>query len=122
MECYRVESANGLIRKFLASGELPRCAECGGAMKPDVILFGEQLPADVVNAALAHVNSADLMLIAGSSLEVMPVSQLPLRIHRQGGCLIVVNEMATYVDDAADVVIHDDIARVLPRIAEACLA
>lgn len=122
MECYRVESANGLIREFLASGQLPRCPDCGGTMKPDVVLFGEQLPVDVVNAAMAHVNSADLMLIAGSSLEVVPVSQLPLRIHRQGGRLIIVNETETYVDDAAEVVIHDDVARVLPRIAEACLA
>lgn len=122
IECYRVESANGLIRQFLASGEVPRCPECGGAMKPDVVLFGEQLPVDVVNAAMAHVNSADLMLVAGSSLEVVPVSRLPMRVHRQGGRLIVVNETATYVDDAAEVVIHDDVARVLPRIAEACQA
>lgn len=122
IECYRVESANGLIRKFLASGEIPRCPKCGGTMKPDVVLFGEQLPVDVVNAAMAHVNAADLMLIAGSSLEVVPISQLPLRIHRRGGRLIVVNETATYVDDAAEVVIHGDVARVLPRIAEACRA
>jgi NAD-dependent deacetylase len=91
-------------------------------MKPDVVLFGEQLPVDVVNAAMAHVNSADLMLVAGSSLEVVPVSRLPLRVHRQGGRLIVVNETATYVDDAAEVVIHDDVARVLPRIADDCQA
>jgi len=120
MECYRVESANGLIHEFLASGQLPRCPDCGGMMKPDVVLFGEQLPIEVVNAAMAHVDSADLMLIAGSSLEVVPVSQLPLRIHRQGGRLIIVNEMTTYVDDVAEVVIHDDVAQVLPRIAESC--
>jgi NAD-dependent deacetylase len=122
IECYRVESANGLIREFLETGQIPRCPDCDGPLKPDVVLFGEQLPADVVNAAMAHVNAADLMLIAGSSLEVVPVSQLPLRVHRQGGRLIVVNETATYVDDAAEVVIHDDVARVLPRIAEACRA
>lgn len=120
IECYRVESTDGLLRAFLASGELPRCPECSGVMKPDVVLFGEQLPAAAMNAAIAHVSSADLMLIAGSSLEVMPVSQLPLRVHRQGGRLIVVNLRSTYVDDDADVVIHGDVARVLPRIAEAC--
>jgi NAD-dependent deacetylase len=89
-------------------------------MKPDVVLFGEQLPVDAVNAAMSHVGSADLMLVAGSSLEVVPVSQLPLRIHRQGGRLIVVNLQPTYVDDAADVVIHGDVATVLPRVARAC--
>jgi NAD-dependent deacetylase len=120
IECYRVQSTDGLLRAFLVSAELPRCPDCGGMMKPDVVLFGEQLPMDVVNAAMAHVSSADLMLVAGSSLEVVPVSRLPLRVHRQGGRLIVVNLMSTYVDDAADVVIHDDVERVLPCIAEAC--
>jgi len=120
IECYRRRSTDGVLRSFLESGEIPRCPHCGGVLKPDAVLFGEQLPVDVVNAAMAHVNSADLMLVAGSSLEVTPVCKLPLRIHRQGGRLIVVNLTATYADDAADVVIHGDVAAVLPRIARAC--
>ncbi|MBS3785011.1 MAG: Sir2 family NAD-dependent protein deacetylase [Anaerolineae bacterium] len=120
IECYHRQSTNGALRSLLESGEIPRCPHCGGVLKPDVVLFGEQLPIDVVNAAMAHVNAADLMLVAGSSLEVTPVSRLPLRIHRQGGRLIVVNLGATYIDDAADVVIHGDVATVLPRIARAC--
>ncbi|MEA3375790.1 MAG: NAD-dependent deacylase [Chloroflexota bacterium] len=122
IECYRIQTTNDLLQAFLNSGEIPRCPACGGVLKPDVVLFGEQLPIDVINAARAHVSSADLMLVAGSSLEVAPVSKLPLRIHRRGGRLIVVNLEPTYVDDAADVVIHGDVARVLPRIAQACNA
>jgi NAD-dependent deacetylase len=121
MDCYRTEPAKDLVETFLASDAIPRCPECGGVMKPDVVLFGEQLPVEVVNAAKAHVESADLMLIAGSSLEVVPVSQLPLRVHRHGGRLIVVNLTATYADDIADVVIHRNVAEVLPRIAQACI-
>lgn len=89
-------------------------------MKPDVVLFGEQLPVEVVNAAMAHVHAADLMLIAGSSLEVVPVSQLPLRVHRRGGRLIVINLTPTPADDVAEVVIHEDAAEILPRITAAC--
>jgi NAD-dependent deacetylase len=89
-------------------------------MKPNVVLLGEQLPIDVFNAALAHLDSADLMLVAGSSLEVHPVSQLPSRVHRQGGRLIVINLTRTIIDDVADVVIHGDTAEVLPRVARAC--
>ena len=122
MDCYRVQPTRDLLSDFLTSGDIPRCPHCGGVMKPNIVLFGEQLPVEVFNAALSHIRSADLMLIAGSSLEVVPVSQLPVRIHRRGGRLIVVNRTPTYADDVAEVVIHGDVADVLPEIAEACQA
>ena len=120
IRCYRVVPTGELMDDFLASGEVPRCAVCGGVMKPNVVLFGEQLPIGVVNATMAHIRQADLMLIAGSSLEVMPASQLPLLVHERSGCLIVVNLTSTPIDDVAEVVIHADVAEVLPRIARAC--
>jgi len=120
INCYRVQHTDQLIEAFLTSHEIPRCSHCGGILKPDAVLFGEQLPAEVVNAAMSHIRSADLMLIAGSSLEVVPVCRLPMRIHRQGGRLIVVNLTPTGADGVADVVIHEDVAEVLPRIARAC--
>jgi NAD-dependent deacetylase len=120
ISCYRVVSSDELLDGFLASEGVPHCAECGGVIKPNVVLFGEQLPVDVVNAAMAHIRQADLMLVAGSSLEVLPASQLPLLVHEQAGRLIVVNLTPTYVDEMAEVVIHGDVAEVLPRIAQAC--
>jgi NAD-dependent deacetylase len=120
IRCYQVLPTEELLDDFLASGEVPRCPACDGVMKPNVVLFGEQLPVMVVNAAMEHVRQADVMLIAGSSLEVVPASWLPLRVHEHGGRLIVVNLTPTYVDDVAKVVIHADIAQVLPRIAQAC--
>ena len=120
INCYRVVSVGELVEEFIHSGEVPRCDVCGGVMKPNVVLFGEQLPIEVVNAAMAHVRRADLMLVAGSSLEVMPASHLPLIVHEHAGRLIVVNLTPTYVDDVAEVVIHGDVAEVLPRIARAC--
>jgi NAD-dependent deacetylase len=121
INCYRVVSSEDLLESFLSSEKVPRCARCGGVIKPNVVLFGEQLPVKVVNAAMAHIRQADLMLIAGSSLEVMPASQLPLLVHEQAGRLIVVNLTSTYVDEIAEVVIHGDLAEVLPRIARACV-
>jgi NAD-dependent deacetylase len=120
MDCYQVEPTRDLIASFLDADEFPRCSHCGGVLKPNIVLFGEQLPVKVFNAAVSQVRSADLMLIAGSSLEVVPVSQLPLRMHRHGGRMIVVNLTETYADDVADVVIHGDVAEVLPEIACAC--
>jgi NAD-dependent deacetylase len=122
ISCYHTVPSGEILEDFLASdeGEVPHCALCGGVMKPNVVLFGEQLPIQVVNAAMAHIRQADVMLVAGSSLEVMPVSHLPLLVHEQHGHLIVVNLTPTYVDSVADVVIHADVAEILPRIAQAC--
>jgi len=120
ISCYRVVPIGELLDVFFASNEVPRCTACGGVMKPNVVLFGEQLPVKVVNAAMKHIRQADLMLIAGSSLEVMPASQLPLLVREHSGRLIVVNLTPTYIDHAADVVIHADVAEVLPRVAQAC--
>ncbi len=120
IRCYQTVPAQALLNDILTSDDVPRCTACGGVMKPNVVLFGEQLPIKVINAAIAHIRKADLMLIAGTSLEVMPASQLPLLIHKQAGHLIVVNLTPTYIDDVADVVIHADVAEILPRIAQTC--
>jgi len=119
--CRRTSPTDDLLADFIASGEAPRCRACGGAIKPNVVLFGEQLPVDVLNAAMAHVRRADLMLVVGSSLEVAPASQFPLLVRERGGRLIVVNLSPTYVDSMADVVVRGDVAEALPRIAQACL-
>ena len=120
ISCYRVVPVGELAVDFIFSGDVPRCGVCDGVLKPNVVLFGEQLPIQVVNAAMAHVRQADLMLVAGSSLEVAPASHLPLVVHEHSGRLIVVNLMPTYVDEIAEVVIHADMIDVLPGIVRAC--
>lgn len=113
-------SATDLLEDLLATERLPHCPNCDGILKPDVVLFGEQLPEDVFAAAMQHIQQADLMLVAGSSLEVAPVSRFPMDVYRNTGHLIVVNLTPTYVDDVADVVIHDDVAEALPHVAKLC--
>lgn len=120
ISCYRVLPIEELLGDFLALGDVPRCPVCSGVMKPDVILYGEQLPIKVVNAAMEHVRQADLMVVAGSSLETIPASQLPLLVREHAGRLIVVNLMPTYIDEAAEVIVHADVAEVLPRVARIC--
>jgi NAD-dependent deacetylase len=119
IDCYEIMPTEELLDKFLTTGEIPRCPVCNGVMKPNAVLFGEQLPIKVVNAAMMHIAQADLMLVAGSSLEVMPASHLPLRVHEQKGQIIIVNLTPTYIDKIAEVVIRADVADVLPRIAQA---
>jgi NAD-dependent deacetylase len=69
-----------------------------------------------MQAARRAVRECDLLLVAGSSLEVMPAAGLPVEALSYGARLIVVNLQPTYVDEQAAVVIHDDVAEVLPEI------
>ncbi|MBC7260964.1 MAG: NAD-dependent deacylase [Chloroflexi bacterium] len=102
---------------FVASGAVPHCPSCGGLLKPDVVLFGELLPLDVIYEAQQEAEHCDVMLVAGSSLEVYPAAELPSRAVEHGARLIVVNYTPTYMDGHAAVVIHDDVATILPEIA-----
>jgi NAD-dependent deacetylase len=116
--CFSVYSAEPLLHEFLNDSRhsVPRCAKCGGVLKPNVILFGEQLPAQVLLRAEQETRRADLMLVAGSSLEVFPVADFPRRVKEKGGKLVLINLVPTEYDSMADIVIHDDVARVLPLI------
>jgi NAD-dependent deacetylase len=120
VRCYRTVPADSLIEKFVEDGQVPRCT-CGGLLKPNVILFGEQLPLQVLTAARKDTNACDLMLVAGSSLEMEPAADLPLVALGHDARLIIVNYQPTYLDDRADVVINDDVAEILPRIADMAL-
>ena len=95
---------------------MPRCESCNGILKPDVILFGEQLPQSAWMEAQSAVRQCDLMLVAGSSLEVLPVAGLPMQALDHGAHLIVINNTPTYVNVRADVVIQDDVAAIIPEI------
>jgi NAD-dependent deacetylase len=119
--CYKVLPASGLLEGWLERGELPRCPACGQAMKPNVILFGEQLPTSIFIEAKLAARQCDLMIVAGSSLEVFPVADLPCLAVGCGAKLILVNREPTCMDDQAAVVIRDDVARALPALVEEVL-
>lgn len=89
---------------------VPRCT-CGGVMKPDVVLYEESLDEDVMNAAVAHIRRADLLIIGGTSLVVYPAAGL-VRYY-QGDRLTVINQSPTGVDDQADLVVQGAIGAVL---------
>ena len=115
MRCFAIVPGQDILRKFIAEGVLPRCS-CGGILKPNVILFGEMLPQDIVAEAKAEARSCDLMIIAGSSMEVAPASDLPLLARETGARLVIVNYQPTPLDRDADVIIREDVAKVLPAL------
>lgn len=120
VRCGKKVASEPIVRRFLEEDWLPTC-ECGGAIKPDVVLFGEMLPVDVFMAADAEARACDVMLVAGSSLEVYPAADLPFVARQHGARLIIVNLQPTPADGVAEVVIHDNVAVALPRIADLCI-
>lgn len=119
--CFKEYEAEPFILKFLHTEtiDIPRCPHCQGVLKPDVILFGEQLPRRVVQAAQLAIRSADAILVAGTSLEVHPVADYPRQVKQNGGKVILINDAPTHFDDKADVVLRGDVAEVLPSLVEA---
>jgi NAD-dependent deacetylase len=115
IRCYAKVPVDPIVEQFILNGKVPRC-QCGGVLKPDVILFGEQLPIRVLNQAMAEARRADLILVAGSSLEVTPAADIPYLAAECGAKGIIVNLQPTGFDSQADVVIHSDVADILPRI------
>ncbi len=119
--CYHQYPASGYIGEYINHRTIPRCAACGSILKPDVILYDEQLPVQTWLKAETATRQCDLMFVAGTSLEVMPSAKLPFEALEHGAHLIIVNHTATYLDERADVVIHADVADVLPRMADEVL-
>ena len=120
-QCFNRVASDAYIMHFASTGEIPCCPICGAVLKPDVILFGEQLPYKAWLEAQKESRQCDLMLVAGSSLEVLPVAGLPMQALDRGAHLIIINNSPTYLNVRADVSILDDVARVLPAIAEMTL-
>jgi NAD-dependent deacetylase len=82
------------------------CETCGGFLRPSVVLFGENLPHEALEAAEQESMKADLMIVLGSSLQVSPANLFPLEAKRNGAILVIVNMEPTEFDGYADVVIH----------------
>jgi NAD-dependent deacetylase len=99
----RVSGDELVARADAAEDGVPRCTACGFQLKSGVVLFGEQLPVDAIEAAFDHAGRADVMLVIGSSLLVAPVSRLPGVVLDNGGTLAILTESETPWDDRTSV-------------------
>jgi NAD-dependent deacetylase len=95
----------------------PRC-DCGGVLKPDVVLFGEPLPEGEMSEAQRLARESDVFLVVGSSLTVEPAASLPTTAA-ESGTLAVLNRDETPADERATYVFREDVTDLLPRLAEA---
>lgn len=92
---------------------VPRC-ECGGVIKPDVVLYGESLDEGIMRAAISALSTADLLIIGGTSLSVYPAAGL-VDVYT-GNRLVLVNKTPTPRDDRADLVVHEPIGRLFAQL------
>ncbi|MBQ9687366.1 MAG: NAD-dependent protein deacylase [Oscillospiraceae bacterium] len=92
---------------------VPRCG-CGGVIRPDIVLYEEQLDNDILRSAVNFIRSADVLIVGGTSLNVYPAAGLIN--YYQGNKLALVNLSSTPYDSEADLVIHEKIGEVFSQI------
>ncbi len=102
------------VSAITESSGVPCCADCGGRIKPDVVLYEEALDNDVMDEAVRCIREADMMIIGGTSLAVYPAAGL---VHYfKGSVLALVNRDATPLDGQADLVLHEKIGAVFSQL------
>jgi NAD-dependent deacetylase len=106
------------LRQAAGFGGVPRC-DCGRALKPDVVLFGEYLPFGPLARAESLAASADLLLCIGTSLEVYPVAELPEITLAAGGAIALLTQGPTPFDRRATVRLGGDVVDELEAVLAA---
>jgi len=98
LRCAGIRATFKEIAEIVKTGDIPKCPNCGRALKPAITFFGENLPIEALKDATNESQKADLMLVLGTSLTVYPASSLPETVIRNGGEIIIVNNMPTPLD------------------------
>jgi len=93
---------------------IPKCDECGGMVRPDVVLYEEGLDNDVIQKTVRYIRNADVLIVGGTSLVVYPAAGL-IR-YFSGSKLVLINKSTTNYDKDADLIISDSIGKVLGAI------
>jgi NAD-dependent deacetylase len=102
-----------------AAGNVPRCTNCGGLLRPDVVWFEELLPERALAAAEDAARRCDVLLVVGTSAEVYPAAALPALARRGGACVIEINPVATPLSASADYALRGAAGRILPALVAA---
>lgn len=101
---------------LLSDFRVPACLRCGGVLKPDVVFFGENVPPQRVARAMAEVDAAEVLLVAGSSLTVWSGYRFVRRAAERGIPVVIVNRGATRGDPLATVRVDAGLTEVLPSL------
>lgn len=114
MNCGKPYDEDFILQSKDSPDTLPHCTECGGLIKPDVVLYEEGLDDGIVNGALEAISQADMLIIGGTSLVVYPAAGF-IR-YFAGDHLVMINKTETQADNMADLVIHEKLGQVFEQI------
>jgi NAD-dependent deacetylase len=116
MDCHVFYSLEYILDESNCKQDVPVCSQCGGIIKPDVVLYEEALDGAVINRAGKAIAEADVLIVGGTSLMVYPAAGLAHGFR--GDKLILINKGATALDGRADLVIGRPIGEVLGELAD----
>jgi len=115
LQCKKIFGVNYIIK----SEKTPLCDDCGGLIKPDVVLYEESLSEQTVASAVKHISDADMLIVGGTSLAVYPAAHYISYFFRNKESVktsAIINKSGTYYDDMFDINIHEDgISSVLSK-------
>jgi NAD-dependent deacetylase len=116
--CGRVYPFEQIKLRIEQGEEIPDCEACHGMLKPNAVLFGEQLPYDVLTEASHRSSNCDLFIVVGSTLVVYPAAYMPVYAVQAGAKLVIVNLSSTPMDEEATVLINAKAGEALSRIVD----
>jgi len=93
----------------------PRCCKCDEILKPDIVFFDEEIPPSSLSKTRDLIHQADLLLVAGTSCQVLPAATIPATLLAQGGKIIEVNKEPVLTSQA-EVVLEGSFARLMSRL------
>jgi len=105
LDCGRRFSFEEIASRLAAGEDIPDCPVCHGMLKPDIVMFGEQLPERALDGAARHASDADVFVVIGSTLTVYPAAYMPVYAVRSGANLVIINLSETPLDSQAAVLI-----------------
>ena len=119
LSCGARSSPEPALEQFEATGDCPRCPECSGVLKTATVSFGQPMPQAELERAFRAARRADLVLAAGSTLEVRPAADVPLAAAGAGAFYAIVNRGPTSHDRYADLRLEGDVTELLPALSRA---
>ncbi|GAP14376.1 NAD-dependent protein deacetylases, SIR2 family [Longilinea arvoryzae] len=119
--CHRTFHSEAYCPAFIENDVLPHCTACNAILKPDIVFYEEMLPVEAWSRAVDLAKGADVFLVAGTSLEVLPVNSLPMLALKNGAELILNTLSPTYLDRQASILLKADVSLALPAITRAIL-
>lgn len=114
--CMNCHKFYGPEKVFNTNEPIPLCDECGGVVKPDVVLYEEGLDEKILSSAIKSIEKSDLLIVGGTSLMVYPAAGLIT--YFKGNKLVLINKQETAFDNYANLVIHDSIGKSFENIEQ----